>query len=190
MTKRGFSLIEIILALTIFSLLLITLVSFEAGIFRQNVFYQGSLATNQSVRLALKQMVAALRAAGPSDGGAYPIAAASARAITFYSDLDKNGSRERVRYFLDGTELKRGVIESGGMPPVYNPAAEQYRVLVSNLSDPNQLIFTYYDRNYTGTSTALSYPVYLPAIRLVKISLKLNLTYSTRVMIRSLKDNL
>jgi type II secretory pathway component PulJ len=199
MTKRGFSLLEIILAFTIFSLLLIVLVSFEVSIFRQDAFYQGSLAANQSVRSALRQMTAELRAAGFSDGGAYPIAAASSTGLTFYSDLDKDSLREQVRYFLEGDELKRGVTESSGVPPVYNLAGEKLNLLVPDLTDSNQIIFSYFDKNYAGTSTPLSFPVYLPAVRLVKISLKVQTgpvqspvftTYATKIMIRSLKDNL
>lgn len=195
---RGFTLIETMVVVVIFFVMVGALVTFERDTLQQNSFYQNRLLADQDARQGLRRMVAELRTAVASDGGAYPIAAAARDSLTFFSDVDKNGTHDQVRYFLDGATLRRGVIKPAGTPAVYDPTTESVDILASGFADANQIIFSYFDQNYAGTSTPLSFPVDLSAIRLIKIAFKLDAdtarppgpaTYSTQVVIRSLKTN-
>jgi hypothetical protein len=71
--------------------------------------------------------------------------------------------------------------------------------MVHNITNGNSGIFSYYDSSYDGTTAALTTPVTISAIRLVKVSLVIDadpgksptaVTITTQTSIRNLKDNL
>lgn len=185
--NNGFTLVEVLVGMGILILISGSLFAFGAFIFRQNNVLQTGLLANQDARQTLRHLEGELRSATASDTGAYVVAQATANSFTFFSDIDGDGLHEQIRYFVSGTTLKRGVIKPTGSPLVYNPASETLTTVVNQLADPGQTIFNYYDKNYVGTGAALSLPIDIPAIRLVKVTLG---DYSTQVVIRSLKDNL
>ena len=132
-----------------------------------------------------------------ADTGAYVINQAEASSFIFYSDIDNDGLKEKVRYFLIGTTLQKGVIKPTGSPLSYNPLNETISTLAENLT--NVSIFDYYDKFYDGTTAPLSLPVNTSDIRLIKITIIIDkdpnrsptaMTFSTEVSIRNLKDNL
>ena len=197
--KFGFSLTEIVIVVAILGLIGVALATFQVDIWRQNSFLSNSIQAEQDARMALKRLVAELRQAAPSDTGAFAIALADKDKLTFYSDIDGDGLHERLRYFLATSTLKRGVLKPTGSPLNYVDANEQLGNAVVNLVNANNLIFNYYDKNYAGTSTALTLPINIPSVRLVKILLSIEAdpnrapittTYENQVSIRSLKDNL
>lgn len=196
MKKFGFSTIELLVTLGIFVLIIWSVINFQTGVFSQNTLINNSLNADSEMRAALKQLVAELRGAAQSDTGAYQIAAAAKNSLTFFSDIDADGSREQLRYFLNGTTLMRGLIKPSGNPLTYNPAAENLKTMVYSIANLNQEIFAYYDENYTGTEAALAEPVSIPLIRLIKITLTVDkdplkppapLTLGSQVSVRSLK---
>jgi len=91
-------------------------------------------------------MVREIRGASYSDTGAYPVVSADNMEFIFYSDTDRDNSIERVRYFLDGTDFKRGKIESSGDPLGYELSNEVVSVLsVYSRNDAGDPIFSYLD---------------------------------------------
>lgn len=193
---NGFSLIEILVALGIFTLVLWVVANFQADVFSQNTFIFGSLNADSEMRSAVKKMVAELRGTAQSDTGTYQFTLATKNSLTFFSDIDASGVRSQIRYYLNGTTLERGVIKPTGSPLTYVSANEKITKLVYNIANPNQQIFSYYDENYSGSETALAEPINLPLIRLVKIVLTVDadskkpplpLTLESQVVIRSLK---
>ncbi len=196
MKKQGFSLIEILVALGIFGLIILALANFQWSLFSQNTLINSSLNADSEMRSALKKIVAELRGAAQSDTGVYQIAEATKNSLTFFSDVDGDGRREQVRYFLTGTALMRGLIKPAGNPLAYNPALETLTTMVHAIANPNQAIFSYHDQNYSGSEVALTEPINIPLVRLVKITLTVDenpnkppssLTLSSQVSIRSLK---
>ena len=197
--QKGFSLVEILIVVAILGLISVVLATFQVDIWRQNSFLTNSIQAEQDARIALKRLVAELRQAAPSDTGAFAIALADKDKLTFYSDIDGDGLHERLRYFLSGNILRRGILKPTGSPLTYLDANEQVSNFVPNLVNSNSIIFTYFDKNYAGTSTALTLPINLPNVRLVKILFSIEAdpnhapvttTYENQVSIRSLKDNL
>ena len=134
----------------------------------------------------------------PSSLGSYAIDSASSTAFIYYADLNGDGLKEKIRYFLSGTTLRQGVIKPSGSPLVYNPANEKIADMIHGIVKNSGPIFTYYDTNYDGTTAPLATPVNLLNIRLVKITVKVDVDprkppgpaqFTTQVSIRNLKDN-
>jgi hypothetical protein len=198
--SRGVTLIELIVSIGITTLLLGGIYLASTKIFSIGGYLTTSLEEQGQIRKALKEIVPELRSASQSSAGAYPIALASSTAITFYGDIDEDGTKERLRYFLSTSTLWRGYLRATGSPAVYNSANEIVTALVRNVVySTSTPLFQYFDKNFTGTSTALAQPVNPLTVRLVKITITTDQTPgkpppahtgTTQVVIRNLKDNL
>lgn len=198
--KSGFTIVELLVSIFILSLIVVAATTFQRDIFSLNFSLQASLNDQIEARHVIKVMVAELRKASPSSLGAYPIALASSTAITFYSDIDSDGIKERVRYFVDGNRVRRGVIVPTGTPLVYNSANEQLTTIINNFISSSTLpLFQYYPAEYSGSGAPLSQPVNIPSVRLIKITAIINkdpvhnpnpLIVTSQVNLRNLKDNL
>jgi type II secretory pathway pseudopilin PulG len=195
--NNAFTLIEILFSVSILVLVLIAATLFEKNIFGYNTFISNGLEDIDAGRAALKIMTAEIRTAGQADTGAYVINQANATTFSFYSDINSDGLKEKVRYFLENGSLKKGVIKPSGSPLSYNSSNEVITTIVPYVT--NTAIFDYYDENYDGTTPPLSTPLNIPAIRLVKITVVMDKdpnrpptpeTMTTQVSIRNLKDNL
>ncbi len=193
----GFTLIETLFGISIFILIVMLLTLFSRNVWIYNSIITGGLTDTDAGRQVLKTLTSEIRTASTADTGAYVINLATATAFTFYSDIDNDGLKEKIRYFLSGTSFQKGVIKPTGSPLSYNPANEKISTLVDKLA--NSILFEYYDRNYDGTGAALSSPINIPSIRLLKVTIVLDgdpnrsptpMTFSTQISIRNLKDNL
>lgn len=197
---KGFTLVETLVVLGIVVLLSAALGSFGLSIFQQNRTITSELNAEGEAKIALARIITELRQAQLANNGAYLLEMASSTELVFYSDIDHDGVRERLNYFLAGPELKRGLIEpTVGEPYVYDLAQEKISVVIHDLINTDTPIFSYYDQTYNGTSTgsALSLPVDVKLARLVKINFLIDantsrapapLSISGLVMIRNLKD--
>jgi prepilin-type N-terminal cleavage/methylation domain-containing protein len=198
--KKGFTLIEILVAMAILTALSMLLFTFQRDIFVQNSFIQSSLVAESEARGSLKRAIAEIRAAAPSSTGQYPISTASGSSLTFYSDIDNDGLRERLRYFVATSTLFRGMTEPTGAPSVYSDSNEFLSAVVHNVINPTSTpVFSYYDNGYDGSSTPIALPVDVSIIRLVKMNIIIDadpahspsvVSFTSQVTIRSLKDNL
>ncbi|MFA6077194.1 MAG: prepilin-type N-terminal cleavage/methylation domain-containing protein [Candidatus Paceibacterota bacterium] len=196
-SMRGFTLIEILVSVAIFAVIIGVLTLFSRNVWIYNTFISSGFNNSDVGRQLLKTMVSEIRTASTADTGAYIISAATASSFTFYSDIDNDGLKEKVRYFLTGTTLQKGVIKPTGSPLTYNALNENISTLANNITSAS--IFDYYDKNYDGTTAPLTFPVDIPAIRLIKIIITMDqdpnrpptpMTLSTQVSLRNLKDNL
>jgi len=199
-TQKGFTLLEIIIALAIFTSAVVIFGNFSADIFLYNRIYSAQLEAENDLRSILSPFPSEVRSAAPSDRGDYPILLASEKEFVFYTDVDFNGSRERVRYFIEGTTFKKGILESTGNPEVYDPSNEMIIDVVRNVVNDNSS-FTYYGAEYNGESSAISLvqPVLPNLVRLIDITVAVDadpnqppkeVSTSTKVSVRNLKDNL
>ncbi len=198
--KRGFTLIELLISIFIISLLTVTIGTFQKDVFSLNKTLQGDLNAQMDSEHVVKIMITELRTTSPSSLGAYPIALASPTAITFYSDLNGDGLKEKIRYYLSGNSVKRGIIIPTGNPLIYNDATEKTSILISNFVASSTLpLFQYYTSSYNGTGNPLGSPVNISLIRLVKVTAIIDsdpnrspgpLVITSEVSLRNLKDNL
>jgi len=196
--KRAFSLIEIVVSVFIVSLILVAVGSFQRDVFYLNDVIQIGLTTQNDARKIIRPMVDEVRSASESSLGAYPLATTASSTFIFYSDIDNDSLKERVRYFLDNGDFKKGVLKPSGNPLTYNTSDEKITEVVNDII--NTEIFTYFNSSYDGTasSTALVQPVSPLDVRLIKIQLVVDkdpsrapaqISVGTQVSIRNLKDN-
>jgi type II secretory pathway pseudopilin PulG len=198
----GFTLVEILVALGIATALGLAVAIFGKDIFFNNVFISNSLNAEQSGRTVVRRWVGEVRAASPGSNGAYTIEKADPNEFIFYTDLDVDGSKERVRYTLlaGSTTLQKGITEPTGQPYIYDLTGEKKSTVATNLLlATGTSIFSYYDRTYTGSSSPLGWPVNIPDVRLIKMTVTIEadknrapvpLVFTSQALVRNLKDNL
>ena len=196
--SKGLTLVELIVALAISTVIMVAVTAFDVNVFRYQKTISGSLESVQDAETILKTMDRELRMASAGSDGSYAVAQASTSAVAFFADINGDGIKERVRYYLTGTTLYRGVIVPTGSPLAYVGANESTSPIMYNVKNASTTpVFQYYDGNYDGSEAALSQPVTSAAIRLVNIDLILlnpqassTKAYSTSVTFRNLKSNL
>jgi type II secretory pathway pseudopilin PulG len=97
---KSFTLIETIITIAVFTLVFGAVSSLIVMGYRtQSYTWQQSMAINEA-RKGIETMVKEIREARSGDDGSYPIELAEDKEFIFYSDIDKDGDTERVRYFL------------------------------------------------------------------------------------------
>lgn len=192
----GFTLIETIAVIAITSLVFAAVSWAIISFYRANSYIIHQAYAVDSARKGLEIMTREIRGATYSDTGAYPIVSASDTEFIFYSDIDSDNSIERVRYFLDGSNFKRGVIKASGDPLSYDPANESISVLSEYVRNtPSQPVFTFYD----SSGNEVANPNNVAGITLVGTRLVVNaaeggaskeFTLRSTAQIRNLKTNL
>ncbi len=197
--KRAFTLVETLVAMGIAIAIFFAVFNFGSSIFSFNSNAQKNLSAQSDARRLLKSIVRELRSASPSSLGSYPVSVAGTSTISFFVNIDDDALKEQVRYFLQGTELKRGVIKPSGTPLTYDPSNEEVVILVRDMNNGPDPIFEYFDSNYNGESAPLLQPVQITQIRLVRITVKIEkdpnrslgpVIATSQVFLRNLKDNL
>ena len=193
--KKGFTLIEALVSMGIFLLIITAAMWFISTIFSSSNIIYNQLNAQKEARHVIENFVKEARNASASSIGSYLISAATATSFTFYSDIDADSYAEKVRYFVSGNIFKKGVIKPSGNPLVYNSATEVVTEVVHDLTSGQQP-FLYFNKNYTGTGAALSFPINILDVRVVQLSLTIDqkpsvsplpITVSSKVEIRNLK---
>jgi prepilin-type N-terminal cleavage/methylation domain-containing protein len=168
----GFTLLEILVALSIFLLIIGALTAIFIFGFRSRAVIMEQLLTQTEGRRIVQDLVNELRSANQSSIGAYAVEKATNSEIIFYSNIDTDSYRERLRYFLDGTNFKKGVTKPSGNPMIYNTSTESVVIIAHDVVNPTSTpIFRYYDQSYTGTQNSLTMPVNVTQIRMVAVRL-------------------
>jgi prepilin-type N-terminal cleavage/methylation domain-containing protein len=186
---NGFTLIELLIALALSAIILIVIVVLTDQVFIRS---QGGSETFQ----AQTEAAASMNTITKEIRQATKIIDAQDQTITFreYINLD-DAVPSQVRFYLDGTSLKRGAIPASGNPPdyTYDPASETTKILSLRVSNGTQRIFSYYDQN----GTQLVAPFTLGAITLVGVELTFEqannpqpFKVQTKVQLRLNKTNL
>lgn len=197
--NTGFTLIEIIVAVGVFALMIGLVGAYQSDVFSLNRVIQQGLNNQSEAKKIIRPFINEVRSASPSSLGTYPIKTATPNEFIFYSDLDSDGLKEEVRYYLDEGVFKKGVIAPSGNPLVYDEQDEDVIQIVHDVI--NTGIFQYFDSTYTGNEEMgeLTGTISPSDVRLVKIELTIDsnpdmppaaTTVSTQVSIRNLKDNL
>lgn len=196
--KLGFTLLEMLVSIAIFSLLVLGgSIILVKGIRYNNIIWD-QLESQSDTRRVLSDVANTIRKAEQSSNGAFAIESADDYELVFYANVDSDSSREKVRYFLENNSLKKGVTKIDDN--FAYSGLEDVDVLanyVVNFSDGLSL-FYYYDENFSGVEDPLSIPIDVTKIKLIKIDLKIEknpdsspvpLTVSTFAQIRNLKEN-
>jgi prepilin-type N-terminal cleavage/methylation domain-containing protein len=168
--ERGMTLLEILIAMAITAMCLGFVTFFTVDISTFGVNLNDRLEGERELELALRIMLTEVRSMGPGENGAYPVALAASNSFTFFSDIDGDTLFEQVRYFVDGTTLKKGVIRPvGDDPPTYPVASESVSEIVHNLV-PTSGMFRYFDEGYPPEIGPLTQPVDVAFVRLIRVT--------------------
>jgi len=199
--KNGFSLIEGIFMIAIFALAMALLISFVIYVYRAYGYNFEQIAAINEARKGIETMVREIREARYGDDGSYPLEEAGNFQFIFYSDIDKDAYIERVRYFLDGTSFKKGVVKPSGDPPQYVLTNEVVDVLSAYVRNGTTPVFTYYNGDWPTDTVNNPLPTLtrLTDTKLMHVYLKINVDpnrppdnfeLESDVQIRNLKTNL
>jgi len=188
----GFTLIEVVVAIGIFTIIIGAVGLFESNIFSYQKSASNTMNTVQDAEVILKTISRDLRMASQGSDGSYALQITATDTLEFFADINGDGLKERVRYSLIGNDLYRTLLMPTGSPLSYSGAESTSTILTDVVNTSLTPVFSYFDGTYTGTTTGnLSQPVSADAVRLIEISLILNgKTYTTEVTPRNLKDNL
>ncbi len=197
--QAGVTLIELLLVVFIFVVFVTVMAVFFDYFFDSYYFTFDQNRTIDEVKVSVDRMTREIREAQTSQEGAYPLQVAEDQQIAFYSDVDNDGEVEYVRYYLNGTNLERGIIEPGDPPDVYDSGTEATRIISEYVQNGANAIFYYYNGDWPSdqVNNPLAPATRLLETRMVEVNLMMNTSpesqsdfdISTRVMIRNLKTN-
>ena len=191
--------LELLVALGIFSLVIVSVAWLAIHGFRYNAIIWEQLKTQSDGRRVLREAIDVVRKAEQSSVGSYPIASAGAYDLSVYSNVDSDSYREKVRLWLDGTTFKRNIIKPSGSPLAYSGAGQTVEIAhdVVNIAK-GEAVFSYFDENYTGSEAPLVQPVDTTKIRIIRVRLELEkdptetpapLRVESASQVRNLKTN-
>lgn len=199
--NKGFTILEVAISSFIMVVIGVTLVSLQYILQRsQTTLFNSSINVDEA-NMQISTIVREIRTARAGGNGSYILSTVNAQEIVFFSDIDYDEDSEKVRYFLEGNTLKKGVIEPVGFPVTYPSASEKVRILSENVRNNTLPVFIYYNGDYpTDTqNNPLPYPADVTEVKLIRISLRLNTkdddpntdyVLESFANLRTLKDNL
>ena len=199
--QSGFTLIEVMTAALLIVVIVGGLLTFTIYYLKN---YSYSFTASQQIGQAQTSMTTLIRDISEGrkgEDGSWPLVDAQDNSLIFYSDVTNDSRADRIRYFLDGTQLKKSVIEPT-LPPVTYPITQEKITVIADFVDTGgKPIFTYYNGNWPGDAT--NNPLILTKrtsdTRFINVYVRIKVnTVSTAqpfemtsgVGIRSLKDNL
>ncbi|HBB36705.1 MAG: hypothetical protein UX02_C0001G0070 [Candidatus Moranbacteria bacterium GW2011_GWC1_45_18] len=200
--EKGMTLVEMLIAIFIFMLLMFGSTYLLGQIYKRYGFAIEQGLSIRAVQHSLGSVLEEMRGIRQSDAGSYPIEEANAFSFAAFSDADNDGVTEKVHYFFENGEIKKGVSEPSGTPPAYPVGDELVSTISENVvNTAEQPLFYYFNSDYPIdlVNNPLAVPVSpVSDIRLVKIDIYYNLDplrapdnirLESFVELRNLKDN-
>jgi len=199
MNKRsGITFLEIIISVALTSIIVVVLSRFSGTVSSIGKVINQRLQVQQDLEQTLQTIVTEIRSAGPSASGGYALESAASSSFIFYSDVERDGAMERVRYFFGTSTLTKGVTEpTTSTPPVYVTSTESTKIIIGNAIVASSS-FAYFGASATSTILPLTSPIDITAVRFVKVTITADvstssaprpITFSNTVTIRNLRSN-
>jgi prepilin-type N-terminal cleavage/methylation domain-containing protein len=168
--ETGFTLIEVIVSVAIFSLIAFGIITLVSSILVNSTQQGNLLANNDSARKAAFTLMQELRNSTTSVTGGYALETAAAQQLIFYTN--NAGSVDRVRYYFQNGALYKGVTKPTGSPLIYNLGSETVNLVQKDVANGANPIFYYYNGAYNGVAdNPLIQPGNVTAVTFIKISL-------------------
>lgn len=194
----GMTLIEMLVAITVFSALLLLTASSVAELYRQNSYAIEQTREVDSARRGVTAWTRDAKEMTIGEDGTYPVAIAEEHRFGYYSDTDRDKEVEYVEYQLDGTTLYKYTYQATGTPATYDTSSpDQTDILSRYVQNIDQATSTF--RYYDNMGTLLTTPVSLIDVRYLRMQLIVNIDprknpgeflLQSSVAPRNLKDNL
>lgn len=200
LTKRkrnGFTVIEMVATIGIISLIALGLSSYVTQGVRLLNFTTQKIKAQENVRTAINAIISEMREMLQADNGSYPLISANDFSIEFYSNVDSDPEREKIKYELIDGSLYRWVVDSdNGQPAQYPIFTDNDRTFVTDDITNTSSIFKYFDNTYNGETSPLSSPFSLNEVSFILVTLEIDqnlneppepFTIETGVSLRNLK---
>jgi len=186
--NQGFTLIEIIVVMGVLSLIYLLTSDMVIDGFRLTRYEAEQATAVETARKSMSTMTADIRGANASERGDYTLAIVEDDQLSFYNDVNDDSLMEKIRYYLDGTDLVREIYLPG--------ATNDYSVfdasstIASYVNNGDAPIFSYYNSNSEETAA-------INDIKMIGIYIMINVTpaiapndyiLESRVNLRNLKD--
>ena len=192
--NNGVTLLELIVAIGIIALILEAVILFVSQGYKSWRYARDQSEAQNEGRMALDKIIDEIREAEKSNDGKNAIEKDGSEEIIFYSNIDSDIDKERIRYYLEDDKLKKGVTHP--VNDLYSgEGVSEINTIVANYIR-NSDIFSYYGSDYP----AISYPVdNIAKICLIHIKFVIDtdpnnlpepLTLETNVVLRNKKTNL
>lgn len=172
--NRGASLLELTVVMGITMIVMLGAASFIILSFRNEQILNDQLFGQKEARKVLSEIVNTVRTAEQSSIGGFSIAEATTSSLTVYANIDTDTLRERVHYWVSGTNLNRGILKPSGNPLAYT-GVEQVTTLAHDVRNNTLGIptFTYFTESYSGSVTTSTVTTTITGIRMVKIMIEI-----------------
>ncbi len=200
--QYGLTMLEVLLALTILTVIILAWESFMLRSYKGISFGREQLSAIRYAQKAIDNMTREIREASTAEDGSYALEKADDNEIIFYSDIDEDASTERVRYFVENNALKKGVVNPTGSPLTYDTNNEIVTTVAYYIrNSTGEPIFTYYNGDYPldKVNNPLPTPSRLIDTKLIHVYVKINVdpqrsptdfVLESDVQLRNLKSNL
>ena len=145
---RGITIIESAVWIGVFTFAMLALVTTLIQFYSSNRYTVDQASAVASVQRGIDSSVRVMREAAYASDGAFPIVDIGTNSFTFYADVDDDPFLERVRFFVEGSEFKRGIIDWGGETIRYS-GAETVSTISTYVRNTDQSVqpFRFYDKN-------------------------------------------
>ncbi len=199
--EKGMTLLEIAIAGLISVMVIAAFSVFFLYFFQSYQFsFEENLAISEAER-GMRTILRYARVAKTADNGSYALVTTNDQEFAFYSNIDQDTDTERVRYFLDGTALKQGIIEPSGIPLSYPTESEKVKTIIDYVRNDANPVFYYYNGSWPAdtANNPLTPANRLLETRLIKVFLQVKVSnqslpevidITSSVQLRNLKDNL
>ena len=190
--EKGLTLIETLVWIALFTAAMVATISALLYFYHTNAYAIEQASATASAQRGLEQIGRTIREGAYSSQGAFPIVSIAANDFVFYADIDSDALIERVHYYIDGTNLMRGIVKATGNPPDYtgSETAEAVAEYVRNIAQ-GVTTFRYYDElgseitNYSNWTSVRFVTVSL-AVNVNEAVLPNQLTLNSSAAIRNL----
>jgi len=151
--QSGFTILEVLIAgfmivVLGMGILGLQLIIGESQLSSIDSFTQVSESTN-----AISAMTRELRTAQKGDNGSFQFTLAMPQEIIFFSDSNVDGQIEQIRYYLEGTSLKKDVINPEGSPITYPTNQKVTTTISENVRNNTTPIFSYFNGNWPNDTS-------------------------------------
>lgn len=168
---RGLTLVESLIWIVIFSISITAIISSILYFYRTNTYTIHQAGAVSSAQRGIDKMIRVFREAAYASNGAYPIVSIGQHDIVLYADVDNDAFIERLHYYIDGLNLREGLLKPTGDPPAYSgvEATTTLSAFVHNINQATTT-FAYFDKNGVPISDYSK----IAEVRFITVSLIVN----------------
>lgn len=173
MKQKGFTLVEMIVTVSIASVMFVSLIVMVVAVYRANSAALLQTQIIDSARQGVETWTRDVREIDFGINGQYPIQLATPDQFHFYADIDPDDVTEFIEYSLASSSLVRSVYSATGTPPVYASTPDTTNILSSNIENNalGQPTFSYFDSANVEVSDTVAN---VADIRFVRIELQID----------------